>query len=264
MDDADEAGERGADAEELMAEAEITDINSYDDDAHKAAVKMQQAGRGMLARKHQKRYLDMKWSETVGDVPPAKLWEVLGQFEAGGLKAGGWYADVPAVSITTDKNGGSALGSKRTVVPEKGWWCEVPREEELVTRNASKRWLTYAIVGPSDTLAKAKYTDCTVTWKVREADSGEGAEGAGSVVLCTVRLLPKNDEEGQSFTEEQISPLFATEFKGTLEAVLKVATGQVPETAAAADPPAQAAEPAAAEGEKPVEEAPAADAPDAP
>ena len=62
----------------------------------------------------------------------------------------------------------------------------------------------------------------------------------------------------------QISPSFATEFKGTLEAVLKVATGQVPETAAAADPPAQAAEPAAAEGEKPVEEAPAADAPDAP
>ena len=57
MDDADEAGERGADAEELMAEAEITDINSYDDDAHKAAVKMQQAGRGMLARKHQKRWV---------------------------------------------------------------------------------------------------------------------------------------------------------------------------------------------------------------
>ena len=37
-----------------------------------------------------RRYLDMKWSETVGDVPPAKLWEVLGQFEAGGLKVPFW------------------------------------------------------------------------------------------------------------------------------------------------------------------------------
>ena len=78
---ADDAGQpAAADAppaqEEEEGKTEIFDINSYDDDAKKAALKMQQCGRGMLARKHAKKQLDFKFSEVVSDVSADRLWEV--------------------------------------------------------------------------------------------------------------------------------------------------------------------------------------------
>ena len=30
-------------------------------------------------------------------------------------------------------------------------------------------WMSYAIVGPKETLDKAKYSECTITWKVSSA-----------------------------------------------------------------------------------------------
>jgi len=216
------AGEKAVAGEEAAGEEagpEIFDINSYDDDARKAALKMQQCGRGMLARKHAKLYIEMKFTETVADVAADKLWEVLGDFEAAGLLAAGWYDSI------RDK-GENKLGSQRTVVPGKGWWCETPREESLVTRNTTKMWLSYVILGPKENLEKAKYTDCTITWKIRGGDSG------GSVVSCVVKCIPKPE-----FTAEQISPSFNTEFTGILAASLTVAKGDVSENSAAAAPP---------------------------
>jgi len=58
------------------AQLEIFDQNAYDDDAHAAALKMQQAGRGMLARKNAKKLLDLKFSETMSDISAERLWEV--------------------------------------------------------------------------------------------------------------------------------------------------------------------------------------------
>ena len=114
------------------------------------------------------------------------------------------------------------------------WWCETPRQETLVTRNGAKMWISFAIVGPKENLDKAKYSDCTITWKIR---SGDG--GAGAAVACNVRCLPKPD-----FTEDQISPSFSTEFKGVLEAASLAAKGQAPPVPDAQAPPGE--EPAAA------------------
>ena len=239
-------------AETKEEEVEIFDVNSYDDDAHKAALKMQQAGRGMLSRKHAKKVLEFKFSQTVADQTPAALWAVLGEFEGSGLLKGGWYEKVPSAEEPK-------IGAKRTVVPCKGWWCETARDETLVTRNVNKLWLSYALVGPKEILDKAKYTDCTVTWKIR-------AEGdSGSVVVCVVKMLPKkNPDGGADYTEEQLSPSFKTEFEGMLEAALKVVQGAETgaETPALAAPaaPGDEATGADAPAEGDVQAAPAADA----
>ena len=108
-----EAKEAEAEKEAEETGPEIFDVNSYDDDAHKAALKMQQAGRGMLARKHVNKYIEMKFSEAVADVTAEKLWEVLGDFGAEGILTGGWYEAIK------DK-GENKLGSQRTVVPARG------------------------------------------------------------------------------------------------------------------------------------------------
>jgi hypothetical protein len=78
-----EAEEDKAEADE--AQPEIFDINSYDDEAKKAALKMQQCGRGMLARKHVKKAVEINFSEAVPDVSADKMWDVLGDFEVPGL-----------------------------------------------------------------------------------------------------------------------------------------------------------------------------------
>ena len=88
--------------------------------------------------------------------------QVLGDFEAQGLEAGGWYAKI-------EEKGQNVLGSHRSVVPSAG----MRRVEALVTRNAAKMWLSYAIVGPKDTLDQAMYTECTVTWKVKTKASSD-------------------------------------------------------------------------------------------
>jgi len=191
----------------------------------------------MLARKHVKKYIEMSFKETLADVTAEKIWEVIGDFGAPGLLSGGWFDKILQA-------GDNKLGSQRTVVPARGWWCETAREETLVTRNAGKMWISFAIVGPKDTLGKSKYSDCAITWKVRPGDGGDGA-----VVACNVRCLPKGD-----FTQEQIEPSFSTEFKGTLDAALLAAKGEAAASAAADGEAAPAPEAAAPPGE----EAPAA------
>ena len=147
----------------------------------------------------------------------------------------------------------------KRVWPWKSWCCETARDETLVTRNVNKLWLSYALVGPKEILDKAKYTDCTVTWKIR-------AEGdSGSVVVCVVKMLPKkNPDGGADYTEEQLSPSFKTEFEGMLEAALKVVqgaeTGAEPTALAAPAAPGDEATGADAPAEGDVQAAPAADA----
>ena len=114
-----EVKEAAAEKEAEETGPEIFDVNSYDDDAHKAALKMQQAGRGMLARKNVNKYIEMKFSEAVADVTAEKLWEVLGDFGAEGILTGGWYEAIK------DK-GANQLGSQRTVVPARGCVCFCP------------------------------------------------------------------------------------------------------------------------------------------
>ena len=46
--------------------------------------------------------------------------------------------------------------TRATPARAHGRRSETAREEALVTRNANKMWMSYAIVGPKETLDKAK------------------------------------------------------------------------------------------------------------
>ena len=56
------------------------------------------------------------------------------------LQEAGVYKEVKAEEQVS-------LGCKRVVVPMKGWWTDVEREETLVSLNPSKRWLSVSVTG---------------------------------------------------------------------------------------------------------------------
>ncbi|EKX42386.1 hypothetical protein GUITHDRAFT_88150 [Guillardia theta CCMP2712] len=199
-------GEAGGEGAEGPGEApgqaqQISDMNSsYDEAMQQAALKLQTAGRGFLDRSRVKKEIILNFSELFENVSADKLWSIFGDFLAPVLQEAGVYKEVKA-------EGQVSLGCKRVVVPMKGWWTDVEREETLVSLNPSKRWLSVSVTGPKDTLSSAKYNNCVLTWKVREEDGN-------SKLLFVTKLIPKND-----FTEEDISPSFSSEFTSSVEKV---------------------------------------------
>jgi len=180
---------------------QISDMNSsYDEAMHQAALKLQTAGRGFLDRSRVKKELILNFSDVFENVSTDQLWSIFGDFLGSVLQEAGVYKEVRADEKVS-------LGCKRVVIPMKGWWTDVEREETLVSLNPSKRWISVSVTGPKETLASTKYYDCVLTWKVKE-------EEGKAKLLFVAKMIPRNE-----YTAEDISPSFNAEFTSSVEKV---------------------------------------------